>query len=199
MCVACILGKQHKLAQSKTNKISDNTTTKPGDLIHMDQCIVTTPGRPMTLSGHNNSQKICCFTIFIDDISDRVHIHFQTSTDAKQTLEGKHKLERYSKKFDVKISSFRADNGTFRAKDVIDDIDKFDQEITFCGVNAHHQNGVAERFIRTIIEKGRTNFIHAATHWPDALASELWTYAINYAVWQWNHTPKASLKYLYIS
>ena len=96
VCVTCILGKQHKLARSKKNTITTGTSIKsPGDMIHMDQCIVTTLGRPMTHSGKNSPEKITCFTIFVDAISHWIHIHFQSSTDAIQTLVGKHRLERY--------------------------------------------------------------------------------------------------------
>ena len=196
VCITCVLGKQHKLARTKDNKIAGSSVKQPGDMIHMDQCIVTTPGCPMTHSGKNNPEKITCFTIYVDSISHRIHIHFQSSTEAVQTLVGKHRLERYGKKFQVKIKSFRADNGIFKAKKFMDDIDACDQDITFCGVNAHHQNGVAERHIRTIVEKGRTNFIHAATKWPHALDTELWSYAINYSVYQWNNTPRDDLDLL---
>ena len=196
ICVSCILGKQHKLSRSKDNKIRGTTISSQGDLIHMDQCIVTTPGRPMTLSGWNNKEKITCFTIFVDSVSHRIHVHFQTSTEACQTLDGKHRLERYAHKFSITIKSFRADNGVFKSQEFMTDIENCNQDISFCGVNAHNQNGIAERHIRTVIEKGRTNFIHAATKWPDALSTELWTYAVNYSVHQWNNTPCKDLQYL---
>ena len=195
-CITCILGKQHKLSRSRDNKISGKSITQPGDLIHMDQCIVTTPGRPMTLSGKNNRDKITCFTIYVDQVSHRIHIHFQSSTDAKQTLQGKHRLEKYGHKFNVNLKHFRADNGVFKSKDIMFDIEKQNQDISFCGVNAHHQNGVAERHIRTVVERGRTNFIHAATKWPKALPTDLWTFAVNYSVHQWNHTPRPDLGFM---
>jgi hypothetical protein len=42
-----------------------------------------------------------------------------------------------------------------------------DQTIDFCGVGAHHQNGVAERDIFTVTEMARAMLLHAVLHWPD--------------------------------
>ena len=194
-CLSCIMGKQHRLRRETNNKLIGQHIKAPGDLIHMDQCSVTTPGRPMTLSGKTTKITINCFTIFIDSISKRIFVEFQSSTDAEQTLAGKHRMERFAHRYDVKIKSLRADNGTFRAKDFVEDATKYQQEITFCGVNAHHQNGIAEHYIRTIIERARTNFLHAAIKWKDGIDSSLWTFAVNHAVHQWNNTPRKDLHY----
>jgi hypothetical protein len=35
------------------------------------------------------------------------------------------------------------------------------QTISFCGVNAHFQNGIAEKIIRDIQEQARTMLLHA--------------------------------------
>ena len=35
----------------------------------------------------------------------------------------------------------------------------------FCGVGAHHQNGVAKRALRTVSEAARTMMMHASIHW----------------------------------
>ena len=75
-------------------------------------------------------------------------------------------------------------------------IDKNNQHITCCGVGAHHQNGVAERHIRTIVEKARTSLLHASTKWPSAEIDTELTFAVNLAVYQWNHTPRRDLHYL---
>jgi hypothetical protein len=52
------------------------------------------------------------------------------------------------------------------------------QTITFCGVNAHFQNGQAERRIRTIQDQGRTQLLHAMSRWSLAISHHLWPYAI---------------------
>ena len=59
----------------------------------------------------------------------------------------------------------------------------------FAGVNAHHQNGVAERRIRTLQEMARTMLIHANKRWPDSITTNLWPYAIRMASDAINNTP----------
>jgi hypothetical protein len=45
-------------------------------------------------------------------------------------------------------------------------------------VNEHFQNGIAERRIRDLQERARTMIIHAKNHWPEAIDTCLWPYAI---------------------
>ena len=162
VCISCKLGKATKLRRSKGTIIGDFVKV-PGDLVHTDQVICSQPGRPMTISGRNNPTKVTCFTIYVDSIARKVFTEFQTSNDAKHTLAGKHRIEKEAASFDVTIKSYRADNGIFRAKEFIIDIEKHNQSISFCGVNEHNQNGIAERFIRTIVERARTSLLHAST------------------------------------
>ena len=197
VCLACQMGKGHKVSRSRHNKIVNETITKPGQLVHVDQGICSQPGRPMTLSGQNNSNKITVFTLFVDSISKKLSISFQHSTKAEATIDGKNVFEREAAAENVKIHNYRADNGTFRAKAFIDDCTAKDQRVTFCGVGAHWQNGVAERHIRTIVERARTVLLHASAQWPDdIIETELWTFALNHCVQQWNKTPRPELNNL---
>ena len=64
---------------------------------------------------------------------------------AVQTLASEHRMERSAKHGDgVKIKQFRANNGIFEAVEVKLDIKRQSQRISFCGVGAHNQNGIAE-------------------------------------------------------
>ena len=196
LCIDCHLGKAHRLKRNKSNHIRSEHITMPGDLIHMDQAESSNPGRPMTHSGWNNKTKINCFTIFVDSVSKKLFVDFQSSTNAVQTLAGKHRMERSAKHDGVDIKQFRADNGIFKAAEVKLDIERQSQRISFCGVGAHNQNGIAERHIRTIVERARTILLHAMTRWPNAIKTELWTFAVNYTVDKWNATPREDLRFL---
>ena len=196
ICLACKLGKAHQLTRSRNNTIIPDSITKPGDLIHTDQAESATPGRPMTISGKNNKIKVTVFTVFVDSISKKIFVEFQTSTNAEQTLKGKHRLEQSAAAFDVKIKHYRVDNGVFKSKEFKLDIEKQNQRISYSGVGAKWQNGVAERYIRTITERARTMLLHASTRWPDVITTELWTYAVNHAVDKWNCTPRKDLNFL---
>ena len=57
-------------------------------------------------------------------------------------------------------------------------------------MGAQHQNGVAERAIRTVIERARTSLIHAAIRIQDNINAMLWTFALNHACYVWNEVPK---------
>ena len=52
----------------------------------------------------------------------------------------------------ITLQSFPADNHPFQAKAFLDDLDLQDQTITYSGVGAHHQAGVAERGIKTVLQ-----------------------------------------------
>ena len=193
VCLGCKLGKA-RLIRSRKGSVSTNVT-KPGDLIHADQCESSQDGRPFTYSGQNNQQKVNFFTIFVDSKSKKVWVEFQSSTEAEQTLKGKAKVEKEAAKYNVTIKAYRTDNGTFRSKEFITDIEKCDQDITFCGVGAHGQNGMAERHIGIIVANARSMLLNASTHWDGEIDTELWTFAVNYAVHCWNHTPRKDLNF----
>ena len=63
------------------------------------------------------------------------------------------------------------------------------QRITYAGVGAHHQNGVAERRIRVLQDLARAQMAHASQRWPEAMAANLWPYAIRIANHEWNQAP----------
>ncbi|GFH58525.1 hypothetical protein CTEN210_15001 [Chaetoceros tenuissimus] len=191
VCIGCKLGKA-RLRRSKKGSLTTNVT-KPGDLIHADQCESSQDGRAFTYSGQNNPTKVNYFTIFVDSVSKKVWVEFQTSTNTEQTLKGKAKVEKNAAKYNVTIKAYRTDNGTFCSKEFMADIEKCDQDITFCGVGAHGQNGMAERYIGIIVANARSMLLNASTHWNGEITTELWTFAVNYAVHTWNHTPRKSL------
>ena len=56
-------------------------------------------------------------------------------------------------------------------------------------VNAHWQNGIAERRIRELQDSARTMLIHANRRWPTAINANLWPYALRMANQLFNSTP----------
>jgi len=62
--------------------------------------------------------------------------------------------------------------------------------LPFTGVNAHHQNGIAERRIEELQVMARTMLIHAHRRWPSAITANLWPYAIRMASDAMNATPR---------
>jgi len=66
------------------------------------------------------------------------------------------------------------------------------QDFTYCGVNAHGQNGIAERAIRTTCDRASTMLIHAMEKWPYVVTIDLWPFALRMAANIHNATPGPS-------
>ena len=115
-------------------------------------------------------------------------IHTKGST-VEETVEGKRAFERYSKNHGIRIKHYHADIGIFEAKGFRDALAIDGQTISYCGVNAHHQNGRAEKKIRDLQELARTMLLHAQHRWPEAINAHLWPYALKIANDNCNRTP----------
>lgn len=87
------------------------------------------------------------------------------------------------------MSAYHTDNGVFKSKQFMEALGVDKQKITFCGVDAHFQNGVAENSVKMVVQKARTMMLHAALRWPGYSEQELWPMALSHAVHLHNHTP----------
>ena len=87
----------------------------------------------------------------MDHASGFIHVEHQVSLSAGDTIRSKRNFERLLYNHGVIVKSYRADNGVFSSADFEAEILRGSQTITFSGVGAQHQNGVAERAIRTVI------------------------------------------------
>ena len=74
---------------------------------------------------------------------------------SSETIRAKQNYEKFAFDNNVIIEDYLADNGVFKAKAFVKHLQDHHQKVKFCGVNAHHQNGVAERAIKTISEISR--------------------------------------------
>jgi len=83
------------------------------------------------------------------------------SKKAEELLRSKHEFKDFAATYGVSIKNIRADNGVYTAKMIFDSCLKKQQRLTFCTVGAHWQNGMAERFIGTIVQRARTILLHA--------------------------------------
>ena len=56
-------------------------------------------------------------------------------------------------------------------------------------MNAHHQNGKAERRIKDITTSGRTSLLHVSHRWPQTIDTPLWHMALKHYVNLRNNLP----------
>ena len=197
-CAGCCAGKQTRtpegasIAQKvkKKDGVLKQGNLKVGSVVSTDQYVCNDRGRLEHTQGKElQKDKYSGGTIFVEHASSYIFINHQVSLKASETLAGKHKFERELHKFGHKVEKYKADNGVYKSAEFMSDIKKCNQEIEFCGVGAHHQNGVAERAIRTVTTSARTMMLHAAIHWPSEISTELWPFAMEYAVYLWNRMP----------
>ena len=177
---------QAKLNGTKKKKLKAGHT-KPGDCVSADHYISAVPGR---IASGRAKDGITCGTLFVDHGSGKIFNYCQFSTDAVETIQSKHKLEDEAKREGFSVKKYHSDNGVFASEAFKKDCDSKSQTYSFSGVGAHHQNGVAERNIKTVAQWARACMLHAATHWPARFSIRLWPLALAYAVWVFNRLPQ---------
>ena len=199
-CPACQLARQ-------TRRTPDSFTTsnnperemairrknmQPGDCVSMDQYESPVRGRlSHTFGKENPNHQYRGGTILCDHSSGFIQAHHQTSLGMGETLQGKHAFESFARQFGIKIKAYHADNAPFDSQAMHADIETQGQTLTFSGVGAHFQNGVAERAIQTITTSARAMMMHMLINWPGAFSADLWPFAMDQAVALWNHLPRS--------
>ena len=164
----------------------------PGQRVSCDLYQSTIRGRlPHTKGLESDDMKYCGGTIFYDIASRFVFVRHQPNLTGAMAIQSKHSLENFASTFGIKIKEYLSDNHPFRSKEFVQDCLNQKQTQTFSGVGAHHQNRV-ERANQTIFNWSRALMLHYILHWPQQAKLELWPYAVDYAVWLWNHLPDES-------
>jgi hypothetical protein len=166
MCAACAFGKARRLShKTHTGQIAQGHTN-PGDGVSSDGLESGTPGRPFTTKGSPSKTRYNYVSFWVDHASSFVYVTFHPSKAATELVRSKAEFEQFAGRFNVTIRNIRADNGVYSAQLFKDACLRQQQNLTFCAVGAHWQNGIAERFIGTITQRARTILLHAMAKWP---------------------------------
>ena len=183
ICPACQYGKIHcKPWKAKENHPkASRVATKPGQIVSVNQLESPTPGFIAQLKSILTKQCYKYATVFIDQYSQLSYIFLQRMIMSNETVQAKIAFERYSEERGVHICHYHADNGRFANKGFIDNCQLNNQHLTYCGVNAHFQNGIAEKRIWDLQEATRTSLLFALHKWPCMLSIHLWPYAMHTA------------------
>jgi hypothetical protein len=182
ICPACQYGKGHHRSVPDDGHITAGDLI-PGACVSVDQFVSPTPGRLFTSAGKEPiRRKYTCATIFVDHASKFTHVEFQTTASAEVTVQAKETFERIAATHNVRVRHYHCDNGVFNSDEWKEHANQRHQGLSYSSVGAHHQNGVAERMIRTIVSRARTMLLHATGLWPDVIYTALWPSATKYAV-----------------
>ena len=117
-------------------------------------------------------------------------MYLQRHITSKETVKARHAFENAAEQRGVKILHYHADNGRFADNAFIVDCNAQLQSLSYCGVNAHFQNGIAERCIRDLQEQTRTSMLNAMNKWKKMILICLWPYAMRHANDVANATPR---------
>ena len=201
-CAACQFGKQHQRSTgaTRTKQVRDKAGAlskdklMPGEKISADHFICSTKGRLFTGAGKAaDDRKYAGGCIFVDHASGYIHIEFQSHMNTHETLKAKEAYELHCQDHGVVPQEYLTDRGSaFTSAGFRQHLLGFRQILSFAGVGAHHQNGVAERAIQSIMSTSHTMMLHAAIHWPDMADAELWPMAVRHALYLHNHVPNPS-------
>ena len=104
-------------------------------------------------------------------------------------MDAKEAFKQHARSMGVCICQYHYDNGRFADNTFLQSCEQNSHHITLYGVNAHFQNGIAERYIRDLTEQGRKMLLFAMGCWPSAVDISLWVYAIRLASYVHNTVP----------
>jgi hypothetical protein len=125
----------------------------------------------------------------VDHYSCLQFIHLQINDSAIKTIAARRAFEAFAAKHGVRIQHYHCDNGQFYDNAFQQACHKSCQCLTFCGVNAHFQSGIAERAICNVSKSAWKQLLHACARWPAAVHFGLWPYALRNAVLLHNSLP----------
>jgi len=174
-CVVCMKSKAHVMPYPNA---SESRAKEKLQLVHTDVC---GPFKTASIGGSHY------FVTFIDDMSRRVFVYFLKGKD--EVFEKFKTFKNMAEKqTGQKLKAIRSDNG----REYVNK--QFDQYLSENGIVRQlstaycpQQNGVAERFNRTLIEMARSMLCHSGLH------TYLWAEAISTAAYLRNRCPTRAL------
>ena len=120
-------------------------------MVSSNQCVSSMCSQLAHTQGRGKyKEKYSGGTVYNDKESGLLFSSNQVSLKANKTLCGKAWFEHFAETCDVNITAYREYNKMFKGNSYQDDLENKNKIISFSGVGAHYQNGVAKRSIRTV-------------------------------------------------
>ena len=182
LCVACQFGTAHRrpwrVKGKKSGSIRKEKEVKPGDGQSIDQIVSAQPGLIPQMSGFLTSSRYFGATTVVDHVSDYVYVHLMKNLTLEETIKAKRAWEKILDLAGHTAKHYQADNGRFADMDFKLDCENHNQTITYCGVGAHHQNGIVEGKNKILTQGARTLLLHGIRMWPNMITSMFWPFAL---------------------
>ena len=185
LCLECQFGQAKRRAWrvkgQKPGSIQKKSETKPGDGVSVDQIVSAQPGLIPQMSGFLTHERLWGATTFVDHVSDYVYVHLMKNFTIEETLSAKKAFEKIFSSAEHEVKSYRADNGRFADSKWQESCDRLGQELSFCGVGNHRQNGKIEAKNKQLTLSARTLLLHGMRLWPEMISTYFWPFAMKAA------------------
>jgi hypothetical protein len=135
--------------------------SKAGQCVSVDQLILTQVGFIAQLKGTITKKRYTAATVFVGHYSKLKYIHLMTKLTSEETMEAKRAFKHFTKQHGIRILHYHRDNGQVMDNAFKNSCSAKGQRLTFCGVNAHFQNSIAEKAIRNLRKGARKQLLHA--------------------------------------
>jgi hypothetical protein len=176
---------------TQPSKIVPRPAKAPGDCVDIDQLKSSTNGRVEQIKGRPTMAQYGAATTFIDAYSRLGYVHLPADTSSASTLVAKTALESYATLHGISVQHNHADTGRFAENAFTQAVTEQGQSLSFCGINAHHQNAITKICISELQKQVTSMLIHTSQHWQACINAHLWPYAIHMATSQHNSLPPA--------
>lgn len=123
----------------------------------------------------------------VDHATNFAYSHLVWGTTNAATVEAKDVYERVMHLYGHWVESYHADNSRFDSKKFKHLCDMAKQTHSYFGVEAHHQNGIAETRIKKLAHAPRTSILHAKWKGLGVITSALWPFSYKATKEQHNH------------
>jgi hypothetical protein len=190
ICLACKFGDAKKNPHNGATHSVGPANPNPGDFVSVDTLEAGIPGYIPFTNGKPSNRRYTNSTVWVDQASKNIWVDHQETKTGKETLQSKIRYEKYAARYHRELKHIHSDNGIFAKSEFVTHCQANNQTHTFCGVGAHWQNGVVERYIGHLTSRARTMLLHAMRHWPTMITPTFWPYAISHAARIHNHSPR---------
>ena len=190
-CAGCLFGTMTTIPWcGKEDKASREVfiATKPGECVSVNQMMSTEVGFYAQMKGNSPRSVTCASLSSLTTTSAYALSTFKLMTHPSKPLLPNVSLT-FAAKYSIKIQHYHCDNGQFFNNAFKQACQNTCQQLTFCGVNAHFQNGIAKQFICDLLESECKQLLHACACWLQTVHFAQLPYALHNAALLHNSLP----------